>query len=234
MIKLILVDFDDTLCLSEEACFHLENEIAAKLHSPPMTRAVHQANWGKPLKEAIVERIPGIDAEAFMNLFSTVSKKHIEEGTFDHVSEENLNILRSLRQKGYKVVIMTSRQHCEVEYLISEASPLTPIIDGFFYLERNKYKKPDPRAFLAPAETFDAEFSEMVYVGDAFMDVQWCRSAGIHFIASVESGLRRKSDFEKLGATWFINRFSELPERIEDLNNNISKEPEGFTSKSVL
>lgn len=234
MIKLILVDFDDTLCLSEEACFHLENEIAAKMGFPPMTRNVHQANWGKPLKDAIAERIPGIDADKFMGLFSEISRKHIEEGTFDHVSEENLNILRILRQKGYKVVIQTSRQHCEVEYLISDQSPLTPVIDGFFYQERYKYKKPDPRVFEFPLKEFEIPFSEMVYVGDAFTDVQWCRAAGVHFIASIESGLRTQEDFEKLGAKWFIHKFSELPERIEELNKNISQEPKGFTSKSVL
>jgi phosphoglycolate phosphatase len=234
MIKLILVDFDDTLCLSEEACFQLENEIASMLHFPPMTRAVHQSNWGKPLKDAIVERIPGIDPDAFMNLFSTVSRKHVLEGTFDHVSEENLDVLRQLRKKGYKVVIQTSRQHCEVEYLISDESKLMPVIDGFFYQERSKYKKPDPRVFLLPSDMFDIPFSEMVYVGDAFTDVQWCRAAGVHFIASIESGLRTQEDFEKLGARWFIRRFSELPERIEELNKNITQEPKGFTSKSIL
>jgi phosphoglycolate phosphatase len=234
MIKLILVDFDDTLCLSEQACFSLENEIAARLKFPPMTRTSHQANWGKPLKDAIIERIPGIDPDAFMNLFGEVSKKHVMEGKFDHVSDENLNILRALRQKGYKVVIQTSRQHCEVEYLISDQSPLMPVVDGFFYQERSVYKKPDPRVFLLPSQMFDIPFSEMVYVGDAFTDVQWCRAAGVHFIASIESGLRTREDFVKLGATWFIQKFDELPDRIEELNNNICKDPPGFTSKSVL
>jgi phosphoglycolate phosphatase len=234
MIKLILVDFDDTLCLSEAACFGVENEIAQKMNFPPMTRAAHQSNWGKPLKDAIIERIPGINADKFMNMFSQVAQKHIQEGTFDHVSEENLNVLRNLRSKGYKVVIQTSRQHVEVEYLISDQSPLMPIIDGFFYQERSTYKKPDPRVFLLPSDTFDIPFSEMVYVGDAFTDVQWCKAAGVHFIASIESGLRTKADFEKLGAKWFIERFTDLPERIEELNKNIQAEPAGFTSKSVL
>jgi len=234
MIKLILVDFDDTLCLSEEACFHLENEIAAKLNFPPMTRFAHQSNWGKSLKDAIVERIPGIDADKFMSLFSDVSRKHVLDGTFDRVSDENLNILKLLKKQRYKVIIQTSRQHCEVEYLTSKESPLMSILDGFFYQERSKYKKPDPRVFLLPSEMFHVAFSEMVYVGDAFTDVQWCRAAGIHFIASIESGLRTREDFEKLGAKWFINRFSELPSRIEELNNSIKDQPQAFTSKSVL
>lgn len=234
MIKLILVDFDDTLCLSEQACFLLENEIAAQLGFPPMGREIHQANWGKPLKDAIVERIPGIDADAFMKLFPVVSQKHILEGTFDHVSEENLEVLRQLKAKGYKIVIQTSRQRCEVEYLISDKSPIMPIIDGFFYQERYQYKKPDPRVFLLPESVFHIEFRDMVYVGDAFTDVQWCQAAGVNFIASIESGLRKQEDFEKLGVKWFIKTFAELPERIEELNKHIAKNSSGFTSKSVL
>ncbi|MFZ2025047.1 MAG: HAD family hydrolase [Microgenomates group bacterium] len=234
MIKLILVDFDDTLCLSEEACFHLENEIAEKLGFTPMSRTVHQANWGKPLKDAIVERIPGIDGEKFMGLFAEVSRKYVDQGTFDHISEENLGVLRQLRENGYKVVIQTSRQHCEVEYLVSDRSPLAPVIDGFFYQERSQYKKPDPRVFLLPSTSFHVSFQEMVYVGDAFTDVQWCKAAGIHFIASLESGLRTKEDFEKLGATMFIHKFAELPERIEELDTTLAKEPQAFTSKAIL
>jgi len=234
MIKLILVDFDDTLCLTEEACFRLENEIAAQLGFGPMTRAVHQANWGKPLKNAIQERIPGIDAEAFMELFPKISKKYVEQGTFDHVPEENLAILRQLREKGYKIVIQTSRQRCEVEYLISKENPLTNVIDGFFYQERSQYQKPDPRVFILPTRLFSVTFNETVYVGDAFMDVQWCKAAGVHFIATLESGLRTKEDFEKIGAKWFINKFTELPQRIDDLNKHVFEEPTGFTSKSVL
>lgn len=234
MIKLVLVDFDDTLCLSEEACFRVENEIAAKLGFPPMTRESHQSNWGKPLKEAVVERIPGIDADAFMDLFPSTTQKHILAGTFDNVSKENLDVLRTLKKKGYKVVILSSRQRCEVEYLISDKSPVMPIIDGFFYQERYKYKKPDPRVFLLPEAVFSLDFSEMVYVGDAFTDVQWCRAAGVHFIASIESGLRKQEDFEKLGVKWFIRKFNELPERIEEINKHIAENPAGFTSKSVL
>jgi phosphoglycolate phosphatase len=234
MIKLVLVDFDDTLCLSEEACFHLENEIAARLKLPPMTRATHQANWGKPLKEAIVERIPGVNPDAFMDLFVEVSHKHVMEGKFDHVSEENLEVLRNLRKAGYTVCILTSRLHVEVQYLISDASSLKPIIDGFFYQERFVYKKPDPRVFELPMRVFDVPFHEMVYVGDAFMDVQWCRAAGVHFIASIESGLRNQDDFKKLGAKWFISKFTQLPERIAELNRNLETEPRPFTSKSVL
>lgn len=234
MIKLVLVDFDDTLCMTEEACFHLENEIAKQLGFPPMDRKAHQSNWGKALKDAIVERIPGIDSDAFMKLFPAVSKKYVDQGTFDQVSQENLDILIKLQETGHKVVIQTSRQGYEVGHLIAPESPIMKIVDGFFYQDRYVYKKPDPRVFHLPERVFNVDFAEMVYVGDAFMDVQWCRAGGVHFIASLESGLRTKADFEKLGAKWFINKFTELPDRIKEIDQHISEHPQAFTSKAVL
>lgn len=233
MIKLILVDFDDTLCLSEESCFHLENEIAAKLGFPPMTRSAHQADWGQPLRTAITKRIPGIDAEKFMAMFPEVSKKRIEEGTFDHISDANLAVLRDLRLKGYKVVIQTPRQQCEVKYLITDRSPLMSVIDGFFYQERTNCWAPDPHALLLPVRLFNATPQETVYVGESMLDVEWCKAANIHFIASLESGWVTKKELETAGATLFINIFTELPQRIEELNAKLAKEPVS-TKKAVL
>lgn len=233
MIKLILVDFDDTLCLSEESCFHLENEIAGKLGFPPMTRAAHQADWGQPLRTAITKRIPGIDAEKFMALFPEVSKKRREEGTFDQISDKNLAVLRDLRAKGYKVVIQTPRQQCEVKHLLFEGSPLMSTIDGFFYQERTNCWAPDPHALLLPVRLFNATPQETVYVGESFLDVEWCKAAGIHFIASIESGRRSKEDFAKVGATMVINTFGELPKSIEELNAQLAKEPVS-TKKAIL
>src|SRR5690606_35757285 len=66
-IKLILLDFDDTLVMTEEACFRLENEIAHQLGLAPMSRQTHQQNWGKPIAQAIAERLPGVDVDAFID-----------------------------------------------------------------------------------------------------------------------------------------------------------------------
>ena len=63
MIELIILDFDDTLCLTEKSSYELENLIAQKIGFPPITRETHIKNWGKVLEEAIIERFPGINAE---------------------------------------------------------------------------------------------------------------------------------------------------------------------------
>lgn len=77
MIKLVALDFDDTLAMTEEATFQMENETARRMGYPPMTREAHKKNWGKPLEEAIVERFPGINPEEFMRkLYEAHQRTH--------------------------------------------------------------------------------------------------------------------------------------------------------------
>ena len=46
-IRAVIVDVDDALCLTEEASFHLENEVLVQMGRPPMPRALHLATWGE-------------------------------------------------------------------------------------------------------------------------------------------------------------------------------------------
>lgn len=65
MIRAVVIDFDDTLCLTEEACFDLENEVLRRIGRKPQTRSIHKSTWGRPLFEAIKVRSPGVDVEEF-------------------------------------------------------------------------------------------------------------------------------------------------------------------------
>lgn len=65
MIEAVVIDLDDTLCLTEAACFEMENEVLERMGRLPMPREVHLETWGRPLFEAISDRAPGIDVEAF-------------------------------------------------------------------------------------------------------------------------------------------------------------------------
>jgi len=47
VIKAVVIDLDDTLCLTEEACFDMENEVLVKMGLKPMSRDIH-IHLGKP------------------------------------------------------------------------------------------------------------------------------------------------------------------------------------------
>ncbi len=210
MIKVVIFDFDDTLCLTEEACFILENKIAEEMGFPPMTRKTHQKNWGKFLGDAIVERIPGIDPVEFLKRQEAFFSQYMSESGFDSVSAANLDVLDELKKAGKKLAILTNRSLAEAKHLMHEDHPLTKRLDFFYYKDILDYHKPDPRAFNQALKFFDVTPEECVYVGDSLGDGHAAKNAGMHFIAVLESGIRTKKDFIDIPEDYFAKKFTDI------------------------
>jgi phosphoglycolate phosphatase len=217
MIKLVIIDFDDTLCMTEEACFQLENEVASKMGFPTMTRDSHKKNWGKPLETAILERIPGINSDNFMSILTALLPSYVKKGKLDIITQNNLLTLDNLLRNGFLLAILTSRTRSEVKHLINKNHPLQSYIHSFYYKENSFFRKPDPRVFQKILKKFHIKPPEAVYVGDTLSDEVCAKDAELYFIASLESGLKSKTDFDRR-VDYFINKFSELPKALEYLN----------------
>ena len=212
MIKLVLLDFDDTLCLSEEFCFHFENEVAKSMGYKPMSREIHKSTWGQHLQEAITERIPGIDTIEFMKRFETLVPQAIKEERFDHVSKENLDVLDEIKKDGKKIAIITSRSLIEVKTIMEESHPLSGRIDKFYHRDNLEHMKPDPRVFNKALYEFDIMPIECVYVGDTLKDGFAAKNAGMDFVAVLESGLVPKYAFKNANIVvdFFANKFTDI------------------------
>lgn len=201
MIKLVLLDFDDTLCLSEEACFHFENEIAMSMGLTPMDRAIHQITWGQSLKHAISERIPGINVGEFMRRFDKMLPQAIKDGKMDQISTKNLAALDQLQAAGKQLAVVTSRSYIEVKPMLSLDHPLGTRIDAFYHRDNSPHLKPDPRVFNKPLYELDVSPQEVVYVGDSLKDGFAAKGAGLSFVAVLESGLVGKQAFANVNLT---------------------------------
>jgi phosphoglycolate phosphatase len=210
MIKAAILDLDDTLCLTEEACFYMENEVLSELGRPPMSREIHQSTWGRPLFEVIKERSPGVDVEAFRGVYVPTIKRYTDTGKLDAVPEANLKALEELAKLGMALLILTSREHSEIEHILHPTHILARHIETFYYKDNMQYHKPDPRAFQHIEREHGWEPEECVYVGDSTSDAAAAKGAGLHFIASLESGLRTKADFNNYTVDAFIYKFPEV------------------------
>lgn len=212
MIQVVILDFDDTLCLSEESCFRFENKIAQELGHAPMSRTIHQITWGQNLQDAIKERVPGIDAEKFMNLFEKMVPQAILDGEFDNVPERNLDVLDKLKDAGKKLAIITSRSFGEVKYLMDTTHPLSKRIDMFYHRDNSEHLKPDPRVFNKALYEFDAKPKECVYVGDTLKDGFAAKEAGLSFIAVLESGLVSEDNFRNVNipVDFYAAKFTDI------------------------
>jgi phosphoglycolate phosphatase-like HAD superfamily hydrolase len=220
MLKAVIVDFDDTLCLTEEVCFELENACLAKMGRPPMPREIHKATWGQPLFDAIIERSPGVDIDRFKEVYAPLIRKFIDGGEFDAISQANLDALDSLIDQGLSIMLLTSRTHAELGHILEPDHALASRVQAFYYKDNTAYHKPDPRVFDELLHDHNLKPSECVYVGDSPSDALAAKQAGLHFIASLESGLRAKSEFNDLNVDYFTPTFAEVPKILADLGHD--------------
>lgn len=222
MIKAVIIDLDDTLCLTEQASFEMENETVKRMGREPMTREIHQQTWGKPLFEIIGTRSPGIDVAEFRKQFSPVITSYVKEGKLDAISPENLLALDTLIENNKQLYILTSRTHDEVTHLLEPDHLLAERITTFYYRDNMQFHKPDPRAFDQLLSDHKLSPEECVYVGDSVSDAEAAKKAGLHFVASLESGLRTKDDFNNYAVDTFIDHFYEVKVAIKGIETRIN------------
>ena len=219
MIAAVIIDFDDTLCLTEGACFRLENETLRRIGRAPMSRDIHRKTWGQPLYDAIQLRSPGVNADTFWQLMPTVHEEFISSGQIDVVTDESLQTLDQLAQHGKKLMILTSRTKIEVKHLLASTHHLASRITSFYFKDNMAYHKPDPRAFEVIERDHGLRPEQCIYVGDSPSDAAAAKGARLHFVASLESGLRTEDDFAAYPVDAYIAKFTDLYDAVMRLDN---------------
>jgi len=210
MIKAVIIDVDDTLCMTEAASFALENTALVRMGRAAMPRSIHVETWGQPLFEAILKRSPGIDVEAFKAAYHPAIEEFITNGKLDTIPDENYEALDELIGEGKLIMLLTSRTHGEFKHMLEPDHLLASRVKAFYYRDNMQFHKPDPRAFDELLSENSLRPEQCVYVGDSPSDAQAANGTGIRFIASLESGIRQRQDFEGLRVDAFVDRFPDI------------------------
>jgi phosphoglycolate phosphatase len=219
MIKTVIIDVDDTLCLTEAACFDLENEALKRMGRPPMARLIHKSTWGMPLGDAIKERSPGIDSDEFMMHFYPVMSEFITAEKVDVIPEENYAALDHLIAKGKTIMLLTSRTHGELKHMLEPDHLLAARVKAFYYKDITQFHKPDPRAFDELLAAHSLRADECIYIGDSPGDAAAANGAGLYFIASLESGIRDEQSFADYKVDAFVAAFPGIVPAIAAIEN---------------
>lgn len=217
MIKAVIIDIDDTLCLTESACYEMENEIMQSMGREPFSRAIHIKTWGINLKDAISIRSPGIDYKEFKQHFKRIMKNYVKSGKLDSINHENYKTLDRLIDNNKKIILLTSRSELELEHMLEPSHELSSRVHEFYHKDNIKYHKPDPRAFDELLANNLLSPNECVYIGDSVGDAAAAKGAGLYFIASLESGIREKADFDDYKVDAFVYKFPDIINSINKL-----------------
>lgn len=219
MIEALIIDVDDTLCLTEAACFEMENETLVAMGRNPMARDVHISTWGQSLFDAITVRSPGIDVEAFKVAYHPIIANYTKTGKLDTIPQANYDALDKLSAMGKMLLVLTSRTHGELKHMLEPDHLLASTIKAFYYKDNMQYHKPDPRAFNELLVDNGLAPDNCVYVGDSVSDAVASRQAGLKFVASLESGLRQRADFNGHDVDRFITHFPDIVEAVASLDS---------------
>jgi phosphoglycolate phosphatase len=220
VIRAVIVDVDDTLCLTEAASFDLENEVLARMGRPPMPRAVHLATWGEPLLEAMPHRSPGLDLDRFAELFPVLHQRYLADGRLDVIPPENLRALDELVAAGRTVFLLTSRAEAEVRHMLEPDHVLAGRVAGAYHTGNTRFRKPDPRVFDELLAETGFRPRQCVYVGDSPGDATAAGGAGIPFVACLQSGVRRLDEFDPRYVTASVAAFPEITSVVGQLGNS--------------
>ncbi|MEV4656682.1 HAD-IA family hydrolase [Micromonospora sp. NPDC049301] len=217
MIRAVIVDVDDTLCLTQAASFALENEVLAEMSRPPIPRALHLATWGEPLLDAMPKRSPGIDLNRFSALYQSVLERYIADGLLDVIPPENLLALDEFVLTGREVFLLTSRTEDEVRHMLAPDHVLAERVSGIYHAGNTRFRKPDPRAFDEFLATTGLAPDQCVYVGDSPGDALAAGGAGMHFVGCLQSGVRKPADFDHRHVDAFIDAFPDIVDAVHRL-----------------
>jgi phosphoglycolate phosphatase len=219
MIRAVVLDVDDTLCLTEAVCFDLENDVLARIGRPPMPRSVHRATWGMTLFAALPLRSPGVDLDAFAGAYDAVRDAYVAAGRLDAIPEANLAALDRLVRDGRLVLLLTSRTAAEVAHLLAPDHRLAARLAAgrpggttVYHGGNMRYAKPDARAFDELLADTGLAPQQCVYVGDSPGDAQAATGAGLRFVACLEGGIRSRADFAAYPVDAFVDTFPAVVE----------------------
>jgi phosphoglycolate phosphatase len=160
-----------------------------------------------------------VDVEAFKGVYGMLLAEYIRNGRYDSIPQANYDALDRLLEMRKLLMVLTSRTHGELKHMLEPDYLLATRMKAFYYKDNTQFHKPDPRVFdeLLVAHGFDP--ADCVYVGDSVSDAVATKQARLHFIASLESGLRQKVDFNGYEVDRFITKFPEIVDAVTSIDS---------------
>jgi beta-phosphoglucomutase family hydrolase len=124
--------------------------------------------------------------------------------------EGSVQLIRQLRQRGFKIAVVTSSQNCTAVLRAAKLDALFDMqVDGNTILAEHLAGKPAPDTFLMAAKLLGVEASRAVVIEDALSGVE----AGSNGNFGLVIGVARKGNAEELqqhGAHIVVNDLGEL------------------------
>lgn len=216
-IKLIVFDFDGTLCDTQRNIVTTLKATIKLLNLPDKTDEECISIIGLPLKECFRQLFPLLNenniqkcADTYRHIFAE-TLADIKPAPFPHV----ISTIKQLKQLGYKLTIASSRSHASLVEL-TQAMGIYPDFELLLGADDVDKAKPDPYPVLKTMQISGINPNQTLVVGDMPVDIFMGNRAGATTIG-VTYGNGSKSILKEAGANHIINSFNEILTVLEHL-----------------
>lgn len=195
--RAVLFDLDDTLLITARIKWAHHKAVAAR-YGVSLRDETLAHYWGMPFDEMIGYLYNHADTLENMRAANRALEDHYPK----EIQGDTLAVLSQLTLHGIVAGVVTSLTS---DFAVADLKRVHVPEDAFLFIqgaEATTHHKPDGRVFdpaLARLAELNIARSEVVYVGDALMDYEAARDAGIQFLG-VATGFVTIEQFKAAGA----------------------------------
>lgn len=208
--KLILFDFDGTLCDTRESIVKTYHMVIDKLGLEDKDDDLLASTIGTPLVKAYPQLFPEMTPEEAANAvvvhrsFWDTRQDILQPKLFPGVAET----LEELSRRGHLMTIASARRKDTLKHYLNIFG-VSQYFDFVLGVEDVVNAKPDPEAVLVTLKHYGCDASEAFMVGDMPVDILMASGAGVAG-CGVTYGNSCREDLSASGAMYVIDEFKEL------------------------
>ena len=175
--KILLFDMDGTIAETDGMIIHSLWELY-DLYNPSNKKSEEEIIYfsGPPIAETLKREFPNMDQDFIVNEFLERCTKYYD--LYTSTFEYEIEVLSLLKEKGYKMAVVTNKGHEKAEYVLR----LLHLEEYFDFVIGNgdvNKLKPDPEGILEAIHRFGGNKEETLYIGDNDIDYITATNAGV-------------------------------------------------------
>lgn len=175
--KVLLFDMDGTIAETDEMIFHSMDELY-DLYKNGERRTREEMIYfsGPPIADTLAREFPHMDNDFMVQQFLDISTKYYD--LYTTVFPHEIEVLSALKEKGYKMAVVTNKGHQKAEYVL-ELLKIKPYFDFVIGSGDVQELKPAPECVYKAMEIYKTQKEEVLYLGDNDIDYLTASNAGI-------------------------------------------------------
>lgn len=144
---------------------------------------------GPPLNKMFKKYFPNLNSEELSDYYRKVNAEELKK-TLKPMPNA-IDLLKKLKEEGYKVAIFTSRMRASSEECIKQCG-FEGLYDALVCLDDVKLHKPDPEGLFIITRKYKLNSADIIMVGDSVADILAGEAFGAYTVAYINNEVKAK------------------------------------------